>query len=455
MPEKNYYYNVYLNEEMYERNGSSISYGFYGSQYDITLTIAPHRAVITIGTNTNINIEDLWNFGSGTNSQIKFALRDAYRKVYIFHAILFDSGLKVNKMWVSKIPITNNAAGDLEYNIYDNTTPNFPFVISIFSENGYSLFKGWNLDLCQKMATIKTSQQLNDNRFAAIESFLLSHSKIYEIDTFRDLWTSVNAYYNYMVAVYNQKMKDVISSVVADIDSSDRTEEQKADFKKRLDINKCSWLIEARANDRLSLSALMEIIITQITNNQKHIVCDANTLANCRNCTISSLLGKIAGLNALQIETLYDDSISNIESDTPFEDDDIESLNDEIKNRFGVPLYLAVSFILSYELRNGYFHGNKTTPAIYDFNNKEISMLKLSNFFLMSFLNEYLPSLFDEENFLTATDVFNIFELLARTRNATATNPRKKYERSNNITSTSSYDLQVYAMLYDKLKEEL
>ena len=121
--------------------------------------------------------------------------KDAYSKSFLLHAVLFDRNIKVKTIQISI---------DGHSQMYDKNTAGFPFIYSMISEATMNLPSAWQSDdVCDYLVNTTKSKRNNDLISISIIAYLCSKGRSYVIDQFSNLWTSMNAYYNWYASLYN------------------------------------------------------------------------------------------------------------------------------------------------------------------------------------------------------------------------------------------------------------
>lgn len=153
------------------------------SNIPCTLTCSNGSASVYFETNSKWTQEDLISF------QADLA-EDALRKMYLLHAMRFDSQLGVRTVTVTI---------DGESELYRKGYPGFPFLHSMLTAKSLGLPESWrDQAFIAAVLSATKSKAENDHRYACLFSFLAGTSKIYESEKFTCYWTAVNALYNQM-----------------------------------------------------------------------------------------------------------------------------------------------------------------------------------------------------------------------------------------------------------------
>ena len=153
----------------------------YSTTKNVSICIGMQQASITYQKGTKWEAEELVSFKDKL-------FRDAFRKVYLLHALIMNQGLIVHEI---EIVIDNISAR------FDETITAFPFMYSMISNEELKLSDKWKEIIPEVILTPKSKMD-TDLRFGALFSYLSSRSKKYLIEQFTDLWTAMNSYYSYI-----------------------------------------------------------------------------------------------------------------------------------------------------------------------------------------------------------------------------------------------------------------
>lgn len=122
-------------------------------------------------------------------------VKDAMRKMYLLHAMRFDSRLRVRSVSVTV---------DGETKTYEQGYPGFPFLYSMLTAKKLDLPESWrDRDFLTTVLTATKSRSDSDPRFVCLFSFLAGTGKVYESEKFTCYWTAVNALYSHILACAN------------------------------------------------------------------------------------------------------------------------------------------------------------------------------------------------------------------------------------------------------------
>ena len=147
------------------------------------LTCAKDAAAVRFGMGTKKTFDDLISFRLDL-------VKDAMRKMYLLHAMRFDSRLRVRSITVTI---------DGESKTYEQGYPGFPFLYSMLTAKSLGLPECWrDQAFLTTVLTATKSKTDSDHRYACLFSFLAGTGKVYESEKFICYWTAVNALYNYL-----------------------------------------------------------------------------------------------------------------------------------------------------------------------------------------------------------------------------------------------------------------
>lgn len=292
-------------------------------------------------------------------------VKDAMRKMYLMHAMVFDG-----RLWIDTITVTR---GD-EAAVYDKETSQFPFLFSMLTSSELKLPDSWRDDaFLTEVLTRPKSAADDDARFACLFSFLAGAGKRYEIEKFTCYWTAMNAHYNYLYSCYRA---------------------ERARRGKNAD----------RSSDSACIGALMRVLgCGEKLSNQRE-----------RNEIYKGLYGAmkvcLQNYSMEELEQLYIE-LYEVRRSPGFVPDrgtvmreDLRTQLEKCLSRDGTckPTLSAWGFLLldyAYHMRCKYFHGNKATILFTGFNDREIAAFRCLNVFLGNYLRQAIPEMFREDWF--------------------------------------------------------
>ena len=324
----------------------------FGRVKDIALFIGKNKASIRYESGVIKEQEDFITFKDKL-------FRDAYRKVHLLHAFIYNSGLRVDKIEII-------IDGDSKE--YDKSYSSFPFLYSMIRPKYLGLGGAWK-DLIPETLAVSKSVMDKDLRFVSVFSFLLAKSKYYETERFSNLWTAMNAYYSYVALCFEKKLR------------------------MELGVNENEELRSALTlhGDYQSIGALCWLIGGKYRSYGKE---DTDKL--WKRHSVENILGSY---KEPQIKKLYEAAAEEADGvELPAEYADLASCAEEL----GVSLYAFMLLVYPYHWRCDLFHGNRTPVLFLACTDKELTMLHVVNYFLERFLNESIPKMFDEDFFSEA-----------------------------------------------------
>lgn len=311
----------------------------FGHTKSITLRIKKNAAQICSSMTVAKQFEDI------VGLKVKL-VHDALRKVQLLHTILYGTELTVKKIIVFV---------DDESHTYDRKTPYFPFLFSILPKEDFDPERTWDrTELKQAVLSSPKTSANKDLRFASLYAFLGAMSKEYEIDKFSSLWTSMNAFYNY-VAEQSYEISEV----------------QPKELKQE----------RGRIGFLLRLLGCGKEIPTR--NRQDNCERDYRQVGNC-----------LCRLSQEEIEGLCTTLASHSrEQQVDFIDHRFSPIN-VLAQKLAITPYGLILLEYPYYLRCRYFHGDQATLLFSGYNDPEISALRVVNYILKEFLLREIPKMF-------------------------------------------------------------
>lgn len=346
------------------KRGSRFIYR-YGGTDGITIVLAKGNAAVSFGMTVLKRPEDFM-----TADFMLF--RDAMRKIYLLHAVLFDSALEIGRITLSI---------DGEETVFDRTTPHFPFVFSMLTGSELSLGRICGCpEIVDAVLESTKSGSENDLKQCALQAYLLSKSRQFETDRFMNLWTSMNAFYG-EIAI---RAEEAISR---------RTDTARKDLQSKYRLYKL---------DNPSIGALIRLIQPGFVFPRK-----PDDIPEYRKAY--RLIGRsLAAIGDLDIDELYDEAFGSKDNDPG-----------KTKNKplyeaaapLGISLYVFLLLVYPYWLRCSYFHGSRVQPVVAAYSDPELLDLSVVNGFLDRFLSDNIPGLFGSGE-LTESETDSILQYL-------------------------------------------
>ncbi len=331
---RQYKYRIDLNGG--SRKGKAFSYAF-GRTKSIYLLVGKQKATVEFCLTIKKEFDDI----VGLDVQL---VPDALRKIQLLHAVTHGVGLCVKEMAVSI---------DDEKRAYGPGHPFFPFLFSMLSGKPVGISPEWSSSAVTSAIVNATKTQIrNAPPFAAMYAFLAAVGREYEIDKFAGLWTSMNAYYNYIFTC--------------------RESESASPLKK---------------GDADCIGALLRILR-----------CGAEKPSRSCQQTYRADYAKVGdslqGLSPEEIDALC----TQLECETTnrrinFAHARFEPIND-LAAKLSITPYGLMLLEYPYHWRCRYFHGERVTLLFSGYNGRELSILRVLNRILTGFLTREIPKMF-------------------------------------------------------------
>ena len=325
-------------------------------QTKCTLTCARDAACVRFEMGAKKQHEDLISFRVDL-------VKDAMRKMYLLHALRFDSRLRVRSVTVTI---------DGESRVYEQGYPGFPFLYSMLTAKELGLPESWHdRDFLNAVLTPTKSKSESDPRNASLFSFLAGTGRVYESEKYTCYWTAVNAHYNHLMDCYTaQLLASKGVSSIAELPKADR-------FK---------------TGDRTSLGALVRIL-----------GCGQTVAGNGDRTTYKSQYGAVKshlrGYDRKQLEELYA-QLSAHRQDPAWVPEG--PLGEHLKlcmDRTALSAWAFLLFDYGYYIRCNYLHGSKTPVLFAAASDPELAAFRALNIFLGEYLKEAIPQMFREDWF--------------------------------------------------------
>ena len=336
----------------------------YGKYQEISLAIGRQKAVITFKMSVLKDIRDFIDMKV-------YPFKDAYRKAYLLHTLLYDTGMKISKIDIFI---------DHTKHTLDSSMPNFPFIYSMIRNREMGLTDAWkSKDMIDHfLGSTKTAID-TDMRSCAVMAFLAGKSRTYRTDRFLNFWTSINAYYSYIGDSFEKAYKKK-NGLEEDEDVPNKYRMNHLD-------NPCIGAL-------ICTDIKKDCYIKKKYDSSKEFseVCES-TNKLLYTCTDGN------------IDALYEDALANLDNEIR-EGCPYNPLYEAAK-KIEVPLFVYLLLLYPYRLRCNYFHGSKVQPVIAGYRDPEIFDLNIINRFLERFLTEKIPSMFEETE-MSDEDLENI-----------------------------------------------
>lgn len=341
----------------------------YSRTKDIEIHIKKNKAMIRVLMSTKRTHEDLLAFKVG-------ALKDAYRKVFLLHGLLFDQNINVKKVIMSI---------DGDSMEYDESTAEFPFVWSMISKKPMNLPESWkDRTFCQNLIDQPKSEANANLKYISVVAFLCSKGRPFVVDRFSNLWTSMNAYYNGLANVYNDRIrnefyctKDILKKLPEKVKTG-----MKLDYLQ---------LVSSDA-ECIKFAIKCMDVNSGIIGNRKFDIPVNTDLRKCR----YSFEQKLSRLSMEELSELYVYAQNRLFADPGLENDLMKNekyneINTLVENMGQNNLFFFLVFDYPYYCRCEYIHGGKALLLLAYTNEYEIKLLYAASYFVERFLLEKIP----------------------------------------------------------------
>lgn len=322
----------------------------YGNTDGIEIRVSNQKASISYEMSVIKSFEDFTSLKDRV-------FKDAYKKIFLIHAVKCNTGLQVNKIIIqiddSEKIITKE----------NDLTGHFPFVFSLIKNENLGLGSEWS-ELEGKILELTKTKLIDDQRFSAVYAFLNAKTREYRIDRFSNLWMSMNAYYNYVAKKYEDRIKQEyqVNNLTSNLKLSMRDAES---------IGLVAWLMDQRYTDMTKKDELEKLWKNNYVIEKE-----------------------LEDLSESDSEKLFVASSKELEGEI------IPESYSKISNRakeFNVKTFPFILLIYAYNLRCKYFHGNTPTLLVSAYNDYEICVLSTVNYFLERFLSDNIPKIFEDD----------------------------------------------------------
>ncbi len=380
------------------------------------------------------------------HADVGYAFRGCFRKMYLVHAIVFNSGMEINSISIS---IDSDAA--VEYTRESN--PNFPFMTSMLPAGDLKLPASIidNQNIIDTILLRSKTAADNDLMLCALQAYMLSKTREYAVDRFLNLWTAMNAVYNWLArefqwetsynvsweyaeeifrsywqydSMFPDMREDVIDQVVRR--AADRLSREKKIIDELTDKNDKTALEKVRrsmayqeimrycipdsylffSNDADGIAAIMEWICPDAYFPARFNIENVHVVSLALQSCIASCTDKRSEDGTRRLHELYDTALDHMKDKTaPMNGfdrlfdlaahccDHLEHIPGQ-EDEGNIPLYCFLLLAYPYILRCNLFHGSKTQTVIAAYDDPEMLDYKVVCEFLDRFLEERLPQIF-------------------------------------------------------------
>ncbi len=329
-------------------------------QTKCTLTCSKDAASVSFSMGTKKTHEDLISF------RVDLA-KDAMRKMYLLHAMRFDTRLRVRSVTVTI---------DGESVVYEQGYPGFPFLYSMLTAKSLGLPESWHdREFLTTVLTATRSKSDNDHRYACLFSFLTGTGKVYESEKFTCYWTAVNALYNYIF--------DCARPHHAAAHGAERYED--LSNKKR-----------TISGDNVGIGALL-----RLTGSGTSLGSQSDRQAHKRQ--YGAVKSHLRTISREELQELYRQLHAHRADFNWFPDGSLGEHLKECCTRAGTSCWGFLCLDYAYYIRCNYLHGDKTTILFTAASDPELAAFRTLNLFLGEFLKEMIPQIFRDDWFTKDT----------------------------------------------------
>ena len=321
------------------------------------LTCAKDAAAVRFSMGTKKTFEDLISFRVDL-------VKDAMRKMYLLHAMRFDTRLRVRSITVTV---------DGESQTYEQGYPGFPFLYSMLTARSLELPDGWrDREFLTRVLTATKSKTDSDHRYACLFSFLAGTGKVYESEKFTCYWTAINALYNY----------------IFDCANPFHTARGKIKF------DDTAFNKQVLKGDALGLSILLRLTGSGSKLSDKSERDSFRQQYGATKVALRSICRD-------DLPELYRQMLAHRADPHWFPDGPLGEHLKACCTRTGCSCWGFLLFEYAYYIRCHYLHGEKTTILFTAATDPELAAFRSLNVFLGEFLKEIIPEMF-RENWFTA-----------------------------------------------------
>ena len=376
--------------EIFVNSGCTVKNPFiykYSNTKDIELHIKKNNATIRYKKGVKKDHQTLILF----NEQV---FKDAYRKIFLLHGVLFDQDIVIKSITISIDGITE---------CYDESTEGFPFVYSMISKSPMDLLPSWkSREFCAGLIEQPKSKSNNDFKQISVLSFLCSKGRTYVMDRFTNLWTSMNAYYNWYADLYNgyfRKKYHYDKECYEKIKKHLPKEYKKTfDALGNEDISKVpgsSGFIFSKDSD------CMKLLMSSINKDRANIDTKRFDRSVAYRAKLHQFSSELSSLSTDKLEDLYSYSLSLLKGRQVEKTDEFFPLKKMVTDMDGHCLYFFLVFEYPYICRCSLLHGAKA-PLLLSYENElEVRQLRAAGFFVEKFLAERIPLMVTGETTLS------------------------------------------------------
>ena len=325
-------------------------------QTKCTLTCSKDAASVRFEMGTPKTHEDLISFRVDL-------VKDAMRKMYLLHAMRFDTRLRVRSVTVTV---------DGESKVYEQGYPGFPFLYSMLTAKSLGLPESWHdRDFLTTVLTATKSRTDNDPRYACLFSFLAGTGKVYESEKFICYWTAVNALYNHV------------------LESARPFYARSLGAEKYEDLSRKKQLL---SGDAVGIGALL-----RLTGSGQGL--GSQSERNEHKRQYGAVKTHLRNIDRDRFPELYRQLLDHRDDPDWFPEGPLGEHLRECCARAGSTAWGFLTLDYAYYIRCNYLHGSKATILFTAASDPELAAFRCLNLFLGEFLKEMIPVVFREDWF--------------------------------------------------------
>ena len=348
----------------------------FSNTKNIELHVKKNSATIKYRMKTKKTPNELIAFKDGV-------FKDSYRKIFLLHGLLFDQDIKVKTVTISVDEIKET---------YNSDTEGFPFIYSMISKIPMQLPRAWKTkEFCFPLIATPKSNSSNDFKQISVLAFLCSKGRPYIMDRFTNLWTSMNAYYNWYADIYNEyfRKKYHYDREIYEKIRKNISDEMKDDFDKLRNetLSNGRQFSFITSGDTNCMKLLMESINTNGAF-IKTAQFDSNVAMRAK---LHTFANELCALSSDELERLYSYATFLLQGAKIRSDDEFYDLVMHVKSMDRQNIYFFLVFEYPYICRCKYLHGSKALLLLSYENEFEIRRLRAASFFVEKFLSERIP----------------------------------------------------------------
>ena len=290
-------------------------------------------------------------------------VKDAMRKMYLLHAMRFDSRLRVRSVTVTIDGVAR---------VYEQGYPGFPFLYSMLTAKKLDLPESWqDHAFLTTVLTATKSKTDNDPRYACLFSFLAGTGKVYESEKFICYWTAVNALYNHV------------------LESARPFYAQAMGVERYEDLSRKKQVL---SGDAVGIGALL-----RLTGSGQGL--GSQSERNAHKPQYGKLKSLLRHIPREEFPALYQGLLAHRDDPAFLPEGPLGEHLRECCQRSGSTAWGFLTLDYAYYIRCNYLHGSKTTILFTAASDPELAAFRCLNVFLGEFLKEMIPQVFREDWF--------------------------------------------------------